>query len=75
MPRETVDSSSIRSIGYSATEAVLQIEFTKSGTYDYLGVPQQAYDALMASASKGQHFNQAIRTRFPYRKVVAGRLA
>jgi len=69
MPRETVDSSSIRSIGYSAAEAVLEIEFIKSGTYDYLGVPQQAYDALMASVSKGQHFNQAIKGSYPYRRV------
>ncbi len=61
MERTPVASSNLASVGYDETSSTLEIEFRKSGVYQYFGVPQEVYDSLMAAGSKGTYFDQSIK--------------
>lgn len=61
MRRTTVDSTTMRSVGYDAVEQVLEVEFTSGAIYQYLEVPAAVFDGLMHAESKGRYFNQEIR--------------
>jgi hypothetical protein len=69
MERIYVASSSIRSIGYSPTEAILEIEFLKGGIYQYYDVPQFEFDNLMDAESKGKHAIQNIYKVYRYARI------
>ena len=65
-----VQSTNIHSIGYKADTQTLTIKFRVSGqTYEYYNVPQNLYEGLMASESKGKYINDNIRSQFNYRRV------
>jgi hypothetical protein len=61
MERLPVTSTDVNSVGYDVDNQVLQIEFHKGGTYQYFGVPQNVYDDLMGSDSKGKYVNSNIK--------------
>ncbi len=64
MERKAVSSSMIASIGYDAATETLEIEFHKTGVYQYFNVPLVVYEALMAAPSHGVFFNKRIRKDF-----------
>ena len=65
-----VQSTNIHSIGYKADTQTLIVKFRVSGqVYEYLNVPQNLYEGLMASESKGKYINDNIRSQFNYRRV------
>lgn len=65
-----VSSSNLVAIGYDYEIAVMHIEFLKSGTYAYQGVPAEVYESLLSAGSKGQYFDQFIKKGgYPYSKV------
>ena len=45
-PHERVKSSNVRSIAYDAYNKVMQVKFKNGGTYNYYGVPLEAYDSV-----------------------------
>ena len=63
--RVSVNSSAISSVGYCSAERVLEVEFVRGAIYRYWGVSQGTYEAFVATPSKGQFFNAAIRSQ-PY---------
>jgi len=67
--RVTVQSSSLASIGHSAEDNVLVIEFRNGSLYRYLDVPADAYEELLRAESKGAHFNRFVRTRFVHQRI------
>lgn len=69
MERDKVDSRSISSVGYDPDSMALEIEFNSGGLYQYHGVPQTEYDALMRADSKGAYFTAYIRERYSTTKV------
>jgi hypothetical protein len=69
MDRIAVISSTIRSIGYDAESAVLEVEFQSGKVYQYTGVPPHTYDGIMRADSKGRYLNAQIKERFPCRQV------
>jgi len=69
MDRVFVSSSNLRSIGYDADSSILEIEFNSGGVYQYQGVPQIEYDALLNAGSKGSYFNANIKNVFPCVKL------
>jgi len=69
LQRLPVDSSSLASIGYSAAERVLEVEFRHGAVYRYLKVAPETYEALLAADSKGRYFNDAIRGHHPFLRV------
>ena len=69
MERTPVSSSNIQSIGYDSDTQTLEIEFIKSGAYQYHGVPPGEHEAMMNSDSKGKYLNAHIKGRYPESKV------
>ena len=69
MERVYVSSSNLRSIGYDPESLTLEVEFNSGAMYQYQGVPQPEYDALMNAGSKGTYFNANIKKQFPCVKL------
>lgn len=69
MQRTPVDSTTMRSVGYDAGSRILEIEFASGTVYQYLGVPEEKYERLLAAESKGRYFNSEIRDSYPYVQV------
>lgn len=69
MDRTPVSSSNICSIGYDLGSSTLEIEFNNGTVYQYAGVPQAEYDALMNAGSHGTYFNANIKNRFSFSKL------
>lgn len=63
--RAPVDSSLIRSIGYDADHAVLEVEFVSGQVYRYHFVQRRTWNELMQADSKGRYFDAHIREKFP----------
>lgn len=61
-------SSNICSYGYCADTKCLRIEFKSGGTYQYSKVPQELFDGLEKSDSKGSYFYSHIRNKFDFIK-------
>lgn len=66
MEKQEVESSVIRAVGHTR---VLEIEFESGRVYQYFDVPQDIYDNMLQSDSKGRYFNQHIRGKFPYQEI------
>jgi hypothetical protein len=75
MKTTTVDSTTIRTIGYDAKRQLLQIEFQNHSVYQYFDVPEAVYEELIQSPSKGTYFNQCIRPEFDFAQVKAASLS
>ena len=69
MERQPVSSSNLRSVGYDRDSSVLEIQFQTGSVYQYVGLPESVYRALLAAGSKGSFFNANIKGTFPYRQV------
>src|SRR5262249_16987776 len=67
MDRHNVESSNIRSIGYDPATQKLEVEFHKSGVYEYLGVSFDLYREFCNAKSKGIFLNERIRGKFDYK--------
>lgn len=67
MDRVPVSSFSLKSIGYDAGAALLEVEFHTLPPHAYRGVPPQVHAALMAAVLKGSYFDVFIRKRYPCR--------
>lgn len=68
MERESVESTSIVSIGYEPTTMTLEVEL-KGGVYQYYEVPESVFHEFMASGSKGQFFNIYIKPSYAFSRV------
>lgn len=69
MERTSVSSSNLRSIGYEPDTSTLEVEFNNGRLYQYHGVPQQVYDALMQASSHGSYFNAHIKNSYGTTKL------
>jgi len=68
--RTPVTSSNLRSVGYDPATQTLEIEFLKSGVYQYAGVPRSVYEGLMEANSHGSYFDQFVKKAgYSYRRV------
>ena len=67
--KQTVSSSTVRSIGYDQQTQTLEIEFVSGRVYQYYGVPDHMHELIMREPSKGSFFNSYIRNNFPYSRV------
>ncbi len=69
MDRVLVASTVIRSVGYDAEPAILEVEFHSGDLYRYFMVPKVLHDQLMAAPSKGKYFQANVRDRFPSERI------
>lgn len=81
MPEDSVEmfpvnSSTIQSVGYDATNKTLYVEYDGGDVYEYAGVPENYWDGLKNADSKGSYIHWFIKIgEFPYKKVSGTRLA
>ncbi|MET3807502.1 hypothetical protein ABIB25_004528 [Nakamurella sp. UYEF19] len=68
MDRQPVSGSTVASIGYDPSTAVLQLEFVSGDVYSYFLVPASVHRALMGSPSKGRFFGEHIRDRYQFER-------
>jgi hypothetical protein len=66
MRRRFVESMSVRSVGYSMSGRILEIEYVNGNVYQYFDVPQPTYAGLLAAPSIGNFVNTRIK---PYYEV------
>ncbi|MFC8230657.1 KTSC domain-containing protein [Streptomyces sp. NPDC057287] len=69
MLHEPVQSTNVRSVGYSESDRVLEVAFHSGRLYRYDGVSADVHAALMAAPSKGRHLARFIVDQFPYRQI------
>jgi hypothetical protein len=65
--RRLVNSSSVRSVGWSA--GTLEIEYVNGSIYQYDDVPQTTFAALLAAPSIGAYVNTHIKPYYDYRET------
>lgn len=69
MDRTPVTSSNINSIGYETETSTLEVEFLKGSVYQYHGVPESEYQALMQAGSKGSYLADHIKGNYSYSRL------
>ena len=57
-------SSVISVIGYNKEQSQLKIVFVSGLVYIYYKVPEEMYEQMKASSSKGTYFNEHIKGNF-----------
>jgi KTSC domain len=67
--RQSVDSSSIESVGYDAKDQTLELEYVNGGVYKYFGVPEFVHRRLLTSDSPGAFVNSVIKRNYEFREV------
>jgi hypothetical protein len=67
--RQSVSSSSIKSVGYDPDAEILKVEFHKSGIYQYFGVPTRVHEDLINAFSKGKYYTVYIKDAYSFRRI------
>ena len=69
IPRESVVSKGIASIGYSKRLHILEIEFVNGAVYRYLQVAPSVHRDLMSADSKARYYDANIKGNYPSVRV------
>jgi len=69
IPRESVTSKGIASIGYSKRLHILEIEFVNGAVYRYLQVAPSVHRDLMSADSKARYYDANIKGNYPSVRV------
>lgn len=64
-----VRSSNLRAVDYNPLTLTLTIQFHSGRIYEYYGVPQNIFDALLAASSKGKFHHRHIKNSYRYRRI------
>ena len=62
-------STVIKSFSYDAATQRLRVVFLSGMIYDYKKVPQEVFDEMKASFSKGIYLNERIKGFYDFEKV------
>jgi len=54
---------------YDQETATLRVIFVSGMVYDYKNVPEEVYQAMKTSGSKGTYLNKHIKGHYAYEKV------
>jgi hypothetical protein len=66
MEKHKTESSVIGAVGHSR---VLEIQFESGRVYQYFNVPEDVYEEMLNSDSKGKYFNSHIRGKYEYQEI------
>ena len=69
MQRKSVNSSTIRSVGYEPSSQNLEIEFTSGSIYQYSRVSPEIHRKLMAAPTIGSYFKNNIEEEFSAKRI------
>jgi hypothetical protein len=64
-----VSSGMINKIKYDPEKKILTLGFNAGGYYDYLDVPKEICDGIIAAESKGKYYHAYIKNKFIYNKI------
>jgi lysyl-tRNA synthetase class 2 len=64
IPREQIESSAIRAVGYSKRRHILELEFVNGTVYRYLEVAPSVYRDLMTAESKARYYDANIKRNY-----------
>lgn len=67
--RVPLDSEALSSVGYDASQRVLEVEFASGRVYQYFDVPQHEVERLLRAPSRGHYFSERVRDRYRYAQV------
>ena len=56
-------------MGYDPVTETLEIEFHNSQVYQYRGVPERVFRAMLSQDSLGQFFTKFVRNKYSTKKV------
>jgi len=59
-----LESSIVKAAEWDPFTKVMTITFSQDGKYDYIGVPQELFEAFTKAPSAGKFFHQNIRGKF-----------
>ena len=62
-------SSVIASMNYDRSKQKLRVVFVSGLVYDYEKVPEEVYQAMRSSGSKGKFLNTEIKGHYRFKKV------
>ena len=62
-------SSVIAAMKYDRTSFVLTIRFVSGLVYNYKDVPEEVFNSLKTSSSKGAFLNQHIKGKYQFEKI------
>ena len=65
----SMSSSSIAAAGYDAEGQVLRVRFVGGATYDYFGVPNHVFKALLDAPSKGRFVNWQVKPCYRFMRL------
>jgi hypothetical protein len=63
MTREPIESSSIKSIGHDPATNTLEVEYHRTGVYQFHDVSADQHAAIMRASSAGTHLQKHIVPR------------
>ncbi len=69
MERKSVNSGTIRSVGYEPGSQTLEIEFTSGSIYQYSRVSPEIHRKLMAAPTIGSFFKNNIEEEFTAKRI------
>lgn len=64
MLQSLVDSSNVNRVGWD--NGTLYVDFHKTGTYSYAGVPLDVYNEFIAAPSAGKFFIAEVKGKFAH---------
>ena len=64
MARQRVESTALRSVGYSKRRHILEIEFVNGAIYRYYDIAPSVYRELLAADSKARYYDFNIRRKY-----------
>lgn len=67
--RLAIDSSNLRSVGYSSDRRVLAIEFGSGLVLHYDNVPAELFEEFGQAESRGRFYAHRIKGKFPARTM------
>jgi hypothetical protein len=62
----TLVSTTLAAVAFDASRRCLRVQFRDGSCYEYAGVPDDVFQALLTAESKGGFFNWVLRGNFSY---------
>ena len=69
MNRTIIESTMIRSIGYDADNATLEVEFNSGAIWQYYDFPESIWYEFEGTDSKGKFFHKEIKNQYSESQV------
>lgn len=66
MQLDPVESSMLAAVGYDANLKALVVLYNSGRAYQYLEVPQEVFQGLLGSRSKGRYMLDHVIDHYPY---------